>query len=113
MNDITLTEALQVMEQLDRQGRPVPFSIEFDTYDQKSNSTSGRIMYDRAELVMPNKSFTRTFTSLTPQEYGQRKNPNHYENMTRNIRIDGEQIRKVHIHCIIKLNNQNVRWHIR
>mgnify|MGYP000432166516 CR=1 FL=1 len=111
--DVTLTEALDIMEQTDRQGRPVPFTVVVDKFDSKTNTTSGRVTYDKVELVMPNKSFTRNFKSLTTQDYIARKNPHHFENLTRNIRVDGEELRKIHIHCILYINDKKVRWHIR
>lgn len=79
-------------------GDSIPFSIEFVTCDEKNNNGGEVIVLNNAVLVggFSSKSVSR--------------NPNHYQNFTRNITAAGSMaIRKINIWLVIKFNGMEVQ----
>ena len=110
-NFIRLWEALEIMDSVDQHGRPARFQVKFVTAD-RTKKEGGEII----ELKDASKCPVRTKNGH--EIYPQRKNaphleritrnPNHWENSTRNIRLPNGQKRKLHIRLIIEFNNKKV-----
>jgi len=89
------------------------FSMQFVTYD-KQRKTAGEIVEVEKAKGMWKEAAEVTGKGVktsNPEEQLERrkKQPNHWENATRNIVI-GSQIRKVHIRLITKFNGKPVIW---
>jgi hypothetical protein len=100
---ILLQDALQLMNQTDRNGLPIPFSVEFVTHND-AGVECGRIKsIEKATMVSIIRGKVVKNNSL--------RNPNHWKNATRNIKEAGlERIYKVHIWLITKVNGCTVKW---
>ncbi|WP_300685521.1 hypothetical protein [Chryseobacterium sp.] len=94
-----LSEALKLMKQLDKSKNPIPFDIEVRSLN-RYNKNGGRYFYYRdAELLQaPLKKGVKRLADPTAF-----KNPNHFKNHTRNIKVAGEII-TINIFFIIRLN---------
>lgn len=83
------------------------FSIEYVQLDTANNTGGKKVFYPEATLHKRKSTESADLTPLLPKE-GQgvvaRKNPNHMDNLTINILLPGEQIRKVHVPLILKVN---------
>lgn len=110
---IYLSDVLKIMSTPNRDGLAVPFSISFRSL-QKYSKTGGRLVsYEKAKLVMK-----ETFANHNPDKRmlqkpiprtNIRRNPNHWENKTRNIKILPQgDIKKIHINHIITFNGKKV-----
>jgi hypothetical protein len=101
---VTLTDALKVMRQTDKNGNPIPFSICWCTAD-KSRKTGG-------ELKRLNKAYMSgaEIRRVGQMEEGERrsKRQNHFGNATRNIKDPEGNLKKVHIYLILELNGMTV-----
>ncbi|TXI14954.1 MAG: hypothetical protein E6Q66_04675 [Pedobacter sp.] len=76
---------LKTAEMRGADGQRIPFSITFVTCDLKKNEGGNKIHLSEAVLVGGSSSKSRS------------KNPNHYENYTRNIRaLNGDRLIKIH-----------------
>lgn len=102
---IVLREVLNDMAKLDTEKNPVPFSLVVRSFD-KTNQTGGRLKaYHGATLMQQGKK--RSLQSLASGK--ETKNPNHWENKTRNIKVPGERhFVKINILFIIEYNGQKV-----
>lgn len=92
-----LSEVLEKMKEAN-------FTLEIRTFN-KYNKTGGKTkIYENAELLRPpkNKGLVR-LSDLTPF-----KNPNHFENRTRNIKLEDGTMKKIHIVFIIRFNGIKV-----
>ena len=96
----------QVLFQMDSGN---PFSISFVTADNKKN--------EGGEWIDIAQAYKHEFVTRRQMNEAQKyqpksnvlsKNPNHYANSTRNIRLPNGEIRKLHIRLITKFNNQIV-----
>jgi hypothetical protein len=111
---ILLSDALELMQQCDPKGNPVPFSIAYLTWNDRDKMSRGIKLLPRAEMLMitaggrhvsPNKA------KAYIEKKGPSKSPRHWKNATRNIRIPGDtEIRKLNIWLIMALNNKRVIW---
>lgn len=110
---IYLEEALTAMKTLDAQGRAVPFSIRVRTLNRYSKTGGKLLHFEQAKLVMaeenPNVNSINSLRTVSTQTATTRRNPNHFENKTRNIKIlPQNKIQKIHIRYIIQFNNKDV-----
>jgi len=108
---IYLKEVLNQMKTLDANGKANPFSIKFRTYN-KFSKTGGKLKhYPIAKLVMkeenPNINSIAALRT-TPKAPVARKNPNHFDNKTRNLNLPNGEKRKINIRYIIEFNNLKV-----
>jgi hypothetical protein len=114
MEIITLREVLGEMEKRER-----PFSVTFITLDRKRKTGGDVVTIDNGMLSGSNNeksetqkplSLTNEIQRMTTEVYStETRNPNHFVNRTRNIRILGtSQIRKLHIRLIIEFNCKTV-----
>lgn len=108
---MSLETALNLMEGVDPYGKPIPFSIEF-----VSRSTGEVITVDKAAKVKSKDSAVDAVAGLRYDEKKKqttkpKKDPNHFENMTRNIQVlSSGQVRKLHIRLITKVNGFRIFW---
>jgi len=98
-----LGEVLEKMNQLTSDNQPVPFTLETRTFNRYNKSGGKYMIHRNAELMRPPKQKgIKRLADPTPF-----KNPNHFENRTRNIKVNGEII-KINIAFIIRFNGYNV-----
>lgn len=114
MNDtIYLNEVLEIMRTPNSEGRAVKFDISYRTFN-KNSKTGGKLNYhEDAKLVMAEKPSDQAeiyALMKAPSEKKEviRKNPNHFKNKTRNIRLENGDIKKIHIKYIITFNGKKV-----
>lgn len=110
---IYLQDALSAMKTLVFVGRAVPFSIKIRTLNRYSKTGGKLLFFEQAKLVMaeenPNVNSINSLRTVSNQVATTRRNPNHFENKTRNIKIlPQNKIQKIHIRYIIQFNNKDV-----
>jgi hypothetical protein len=97
------------MRQTDTNENPIPFDIEWRTWN-KQNKMGGKLKSERnAVLCMANKK-ERNIVDILRSENKERirKNPNHFQNRTRNIELQDGKVRSVSILLITKFNGRPV-----
>ncbi len=102
-NQIFLKEVLKEMKKLDSNKNPIPFSFFFRTYNQQNKYGGRLVSYDNATLMQapPEPGAVRLTQNIDF------KNPNHWENHTRNIKTNFG-IKKINIFFITKFNGLEV-----
>lgn len=102
-NQIFLSQVLKEMKKIDDKKNPIPFSISIRTYNQQNKYGGKYISYDNAILMQapPEPGVIRLSQNIDF------KNPNHWENHTRNIKTN-DGIKKINIFFIIKFNGLDV-----
>lgn len=105
-----LRQVLEEMKKTDVKGDAVPFDIEFRTFNRNNKMGGVLKKYEKAKLLIGKKLKGKPFIDA---EYFYRlqrvrKNPNHFDNRTRNIELTGGQIKKINILFITKFNNHEV-----
>lgn len=100
-----LRDVLIDMKKLDSKKNPIPFTISVRTFD-KTNFKGGVLKtYHNATLMQPAKK--RSLMSLASGK--DLKNPNHWENKTRNLKVPSEaRPKKINILFIIEYNRYKV-----
>lgn len=108
---ISWQEAIAIMEDTDAKGVPRPFSIMFCTADESRQTGGDIIRYEQAVWHINGGRIKTATTEPKAAKPGKKgKSPNHNANWTRNIRaLNADQIRKLHIHLILEINNLIVR----
>lgn len=97
MDLIKVTDMLKTMEIRGDDGQVIPFSITFVTCDLKRDEGGNKITLPEAILVGGVNS-----SSVA-------KNPNHYDNYTRNIRAaNGDRLIKIHPLLVTEFNGRKV-----
>jgi len=98
------------MENLDDSGNLVPFTLEVRTFNSNNKSGGRYRIYKVAKLLKAQKLKGKVFNPNSHEfrQYRVRKNPNHWENRTRNIELQNQMVRKVKILYIIKFNGLEV-----
>jgi hypothetical protein len=99
---ITLKEALDWLDS------GAPFDISFVTCDAKRNTGGELIHIKNARKHLFVGAAEKERLAKAQPEASVKRNPAHYENSTRNLRLENNQIRKVHIRLIRRLNNKTV-----
>lgn len=107
---IFMRQVLEEMKKTDSKGDAIPFSIEIRTYNRNNKMGGVLKRYEGAKLLMPKKTKGAPFNpnSLLKREEIKRKNPNHWQNRTRNIEVVSGQIKKLNILYITKFNDLEV-----
>ncbi len=98
-----LREVLEDMKRLDENKNPIPFNISVRTYEREKQVGGVLKKYQNATLMVSGKR--RSLKSLA--EGKQEKDPNHWENKTRNLKVNGV-IKKINILFIIEYNGSKV-----
>jgi hypothetical protein len=107
---IHLSDALNLMEVVADNNKPIPFQIKWVTHS-KTTGTGGKVLeFDQAIKVMGVKN-GKMINAVRKTAIALGKNPNHYKNQTRNISyLNSNQIRKIHIRLILEFNHKKVIW---
>jgi len=105
-----LRQVLEEIKKTDAKGDAIPFDIEFRTYNRNNKMGGVLKRYEKAKLLIGKKLKGKPFidTEYFYREVRVRKNPNHFDNRTRNIELPGGQIKKINILFITKFNNHEV-----
>ena len=107
---ISVSQALEIMGRRDHLGRLAPFNISHREFNA-TNKTGGRFRVRENVKYLPpadpdaDKEET-IHNLLDPVKF--KKNPNHWENFTRNIELENGEIRKINLEYIITINNNTV-----
>lgn len=97
MEMIRIAEMLTIMNTWEKRGERVPFSITWVKCDEKQGTGGEKITLDQAVLVG------------NAHSKSEKRNPNHFENYTRNIRAyEGDRIMKIHIPLVTRFNGKQV-----
>jgi hypothetical protein len=108
---IRLWEALEIMDSTDAHGRPARFQVKFVTANRMTRE-GGEIIEvkDACKCPVRTKNGQEIYPERKNLQASERitKNPNHWENSTRNIKLANGQKRKLHIRLIIEFNNKKV-----
>lgn len=97
MDIIRVKDMLNTMQLRGEDGELIPFSISFVTLDEKLGTGGKKITLDQAVLVGG------------PGGKNKKRNPNHFENYTRNIRhLEGDRIIKIHALLVTRFNGMRI-----
>lgn len=114
MEFIQLSDALREMEKLDEKGYPTRFSITCWTYSESRATGGEEVTYKnvclndvRADVPSNIKEEYRRDKPISVAASSPR-NPHHWENKTRNLRLENNQIRKIHIRFIKSFNGKQI-----
>ena len=110
---IYLKEVLEIMRTPNSEGKAVKFDISVRTFNRNSKTGGTLNSYENAKLVMKEKGMDKdSIYALQhfkkPKTPKIRKNPQHFENKTRNIRLENGEVKKIHIRYIISFNGKKV-----
>ena len=107
---IFLRQVLEEIKKIDESGNAVPFDMEVRTYNRHNKVGGVLKRYSRAKLLIGKKMKGKPFIDAEHffRQHRPRKNPNHWENRTRNIEIKPGEIRKINILLITKFNGSQV-----
>lgn len=110
-NTIFLKDVQKIFDAKFPNGDPVPFDIEVFKYS-RTNKTGGELItYNnvtkstRKELLKSNLNKTRILELFDEVKH---RNPMHFKNKTRCIKLPNGDIRKLSFICIKTINNQEV-----
>ncbi len=109
-NYIQLSNALDLMDRLDDDGKPERFHVKFVTADRIRRSGGEIIEIPSGRKCVGNRNGKTVFDSRQKADHNSSisRQPNHWVNSTRNIILPNGGIRKIHIRLIIEFNNQKV-----
>lgn len=107
---IFLRQVLEEMKTIDSKGNAISFDIEFRTFNKNNKGGGGLKSYKDAKLLIGKKLKGKAFDPMKHfyRIEKARKNPNHWQNKTRNIELASGQIRKLNILYITKFNGLEV-----
>ena len=109
---IFLRQVLKEMEKIGTDKKPVPFEIECRTFNTNNKSGGALKKYSNARLLVKTKSKGKVFNPYEHEYrvFRNRKNPNHWDNRTRNIELSNGMVRKLKILYITKFNGKPVAY---
>jgi len=113
---IYINEVLEIMRTPNLEGRAIPFHITYRTFNRNSKTGGKWKSHKNAKLVMKEKGIdphsVQALLHFKPSEKKKliRKNPNHYEHKTRNIRLENGEMTKIHYKYIETFNGKNVLY---
>lgn len=107
---IFLRQAIELIERANDKGEPIPFDIEVRTFNKYNSSGGSYKIYKNVTLLVGEKLKGKAFIQVEHffRKEKARKNPNHWDNATRNIQVKPGVVRKIHIRYIIKINGLEV-----
>ena len=109
---IFLRQVLAEIEKVDALGNTQFHEIEFMTFN-RNNKTGGKRTVYTARLLKENKLKGKVFNPMEHdfRSFRSRKNPNHWDNVTRNFELKTSGlIRKVIVRYITKFNGVEVAY---
>lgn len=110
MSTVSFSECLKIINKKDKLGNSFPFDADVYTYNKNSKKGGVLKSYQNVKLLAWEKQ-ERTLQGLTKQataEVKTTRNPNHFQNRTRNIELPNGDIRKIHLRLIDSINGQKV-----
>lgn len=109
---ISFDEVIKTIDRVDKDGRPYPFDISFRTLQKNSKSGGRLVTYKGVKKYVPKKSNQSKAALVKSIEYlpGVKRNPNHFENRTRNLEFQNGEIKKIKIRHIITLNGKTMHY---
>ncbi|MBN8565235.1 MAG: hypothetical protein J0M25_00685 [Flavobacteriales bacterium] len=104
----------QVLKEIEKTGpdkKPVLFEIEYRTFNS-NNKSGGALKKYKGRLLVKPISKGKVFNPYEHEYrvFRARKNPNHWDNRTRNIELENGMIRTIKILYIIKFNGVPVAY---
>tara|TARA_B110000967_G_C18751684_1_gene493151 strand:+ start:237 stop:578 length:342 start_codon:yes stop_codon:yes gene_type:complete len=109
---ISFSEAMVIIDKVDKQGNAYPFDIAFRTLQRNSNTGGRLVEYKQVKKSRP-KDFTETNASLLASVQSgttTRKNPNHKKNRTRLLELQNGDKKKIHIRLIDTINGLKIHY---
>lgn len=109
-NQISIAEISEYMDAVDAAGNPLKFDLVVRSFSRQ-NKTGGKLnFYNGVQKPKPKggQKSVLNFLKKLHSPTKARKNPNHFENRTRNIELENGEIRKVNLLFIIKFNGKYV-----
>lgn len=107
-------DVLKQMKTLDENGKAVPFSIKFRTFNKFSKKGGKLKVYEEARLVTKEKqeriTDVNSLRTLQPRVIKERKNPHHFANKTRNLKLPNGEIKKFRIRFIVEFNGKKMNY---
>ena len=107
---IFLKEATKIISLKDKEGKPFPFDLRYRTFNSQTKQ-GGKIKEYQGVKHLPDAN-SHPELSLHPEAVFARekpsRNPNHFDNRTRNIELPNGEIKKIRIDFIIEINGQKV-----
>lgn len=106
---IFLRQVLLEIQKLESTGKAVLVELEYRTFNS-NNKQGGALKKIRARLLIKNEKNKNSFNPFEHEhrQFKSRKNPNHWENNTRNFELESGFIKKVNIRYITKFNGVEV-----
>ena len=101
---IFLKDVLSEMKRQDEYKNPLPFSIKVRTFNLKNKKGGKLLEYKNATLMQPPKKKGAKRLAMDTEF----KNPNHFENRTRNLKTENGEIKKIHTIFIDEFNGLKV-----
>lgn len=98
------------MKQLDRQGKPIPFSVRVVEYNRQTKQGGRIVNYEGVTLTSADRKRRDDPPAVAEADGGNstKKSPNHYRNKTRNLVLRNGEVRKIHIRLITRFNGHTV-----
>ncbi|WP_104810224.1 hypothetical protein [Polaribacter filamentus] len=110
MSTVGFSECLAIINQKDKRGNSVPFDA--DVYSLNKNSKKGGVLkiYRNVKLLAWEKQerTLRGQIKAASTEVRSKRNPNHFNNRTRNIELANGEIKKIHLRLIDSINAKKV-----
>lgn len=107
---IFLKEALKIVSLKDRENKPFPFDLRYRTFNSQTKQ-GGKMVEYKGVKHLPDAN-PNSNPSLAPEAVFARdtfsRNPNHFDNRTRNIELATGEIKKIRIDFIIEINGNKV-----
>ncbi len=107
-NEITLSDALKIIDATDHNGSAIPFDISFRSLNRQSKTGGKLYEYKQVIKYVKVKSKNPNYLAIAQSSTKRKRNPNHFENRTRNVQLQNGDIRTIHIRLIISINGQKV-----
>tara|TARA_B100002049_G_C15820242_1_gene266641 strand:+ start:140 stop:493 length:354 start_codon:yes stop_codon:yes gene_type:complete len=111
---VYLKDVLEEMRTPNKEGRAIKFDIAVRSFNKYSKEGGKFYRYENAKLVMNEKGndpdSIYALQNFKPSEKREiiKKNPNHFTNKTRNIKLENGGIKKINIKYIIEFNGKHV-----
>ena len=109
---IVLNEVLEQMEQVNRRGFAMPFSMEVVSYNAATKEAGKIKTYENAVLCTNGGRASSSKKKISTATIRKKINQNHFINSTRNIELPSGEIQKIHIWLIRQFNGEKVVWNV-
>lgn len=108
---ISLKSALEIMRRTDSENEPVPFDCSVRTFN-KTTKKGGKLKeYSKVKLLPLSTGLSLKDSLEDLQKIAvESRNPNHFENKTRNIKTSSGQVRKINLNFLITVNGLYVTY---